>query len=223
VEPLRSRVDALRAIPLFRTLEDRDLSEIAQLLIERKFPKAATIFEEGVSGEYMYLIQEGQVKVTKISDDGRQKILEILAPGDFFGEMALLDREPRSASIKTTSPCILLALSRRDFLRLFRRNPDLAMELIRVLSRRIRDADEQIRALLFERVESRTRRVLTRLARENPAQVPGYCVTAPITHQELADMVGTSRETVTRILKELRDEGWLQKEGKRYVVKTEES
>ncbi len=221
--PLHSRIEACRAIPLFRTLGERDLAAIAELLIERRFPKGATIFEEGVSGEYMYLIQEGQVKVTKMSEDGRQKILEILSPGDFFGEMTLLDREPRSASIKTTHPCVLLALSRQDFLRLLERNLDIGMELLRVLSLRLREADEQVRALLFERVEARTRRVLLRLARESAPQDPTRRITAPVTHQELADMVGTSRETVTRVLKELREEGWLRKEGKRYVVPGEES
>jgi len=110
------RVQGLRAIPLFQNLDEGDLSEIAGLQIERKFPKGAVIFEEGTLGDYMYLIQEGQVKVTKMSEDGREKILEILGPGDFFGEMSVLDREPRSASIKTTRACILLALSRQDFL-----------------------------------------------------------------------------------------------------------
>jgi CRP-like cAMP-binding protein len=222
VVPLRSRIDACRAIPLFRNLEERDLAAIADLLIERRFPKGATIFEEGVSGEYMYLIQEGQVKITKMSEDGRQKILEILSAGEFFGEMAVLDQEPRSASVKTTHPSVLLALSRQDFLRLLRRNPEIAMQLIRVLSQRIRETDDQVRALLFERVESRTRRVLLRLAREPAPKDPTRRITSPVTHQELADMVGTSRETVTRVLKELKDEGWLRKEGKRYVVPSDE-
>ncbi len=218
MESLRARIEALQSIPLFRSLGEPDLSEIAQLLIERRFPKDSTIFEEGVAGEYMYLIQEGQVKVTKMSDDGRQKILEMLSPGDFFGEMALLDQEPRSAAVKTMHPCILLALSRRDFIRLFRRNADIALEMIRVLTTRLRDTDDQVRALLFERVESRTRRALRRLARETDVSDPSCRITPPVTHQELADMVGTSRETITRVLKELREEGWLRKEGKRYLV-----
>jgi CRP-like cAMP-binding protein len=213
---MKERIEALRAIPLFQTLEDRDLREIADLLIDRKFPKNATIFEEGVGGDYMYVIQEGQVKVTKMSEDGREKILEILGPGDFFGEMALLDREPRSASIKTTLRCVLLALSRKDFVDLLRRNPDIAMELIRVLSRRLREADEQIRGLLFERVEGRTRRVLRRLACDPVPGQPGLRATPTLTHQQLADLVGTSRETITRVLKDLRDEGWLVQHGKSY-------
>ena len=212
------RAQALRAIPLFGSLDDKDLGEIADLLIDRKYPKDAVVFEDGSMGDYMYVIQGGEVKVTKMSEDGREKILEILAEGEFFGEMALLDREPRSASVKTTRACTLLALSRQDFLGLLRQNPDISLEMIRELARRLRETDEQIRGLLFERVEGRTRRLLRRRATD---AIPGRSdrkATPPITHQQLADLVGTSRETITRVVKELKDEGWLEQEGKRYMV-----
>jgi CRP-like cAMP-binding protein len=223
MDGMDDRIQGLRAIPLFQNLEERDLAEIAGLQIERRFPKGAVIFEEGTLGDYMYLIQEGQVKVTKMSEDGREKILEILGPGDFFGEMSVLDREPRSASIKTTRPCLLLALSRQDFLGLLRQNPDMSMALVVELSRRLRDADEQIRGLLFERVERRTRRLLQRLAREDAPGQPDRVATPAITHQQLADLVGTSRETVTRVIKELKDEGWLTQLGKQYLLPRTES
>jgi len=217
---MKDRNEALRAIPLFRNLDEKDLAEVAGLLIDRKFPRDAVIFEDGSLGDYMYLIQEGQVKITKMSEDGREKILEILGPGDFTGEMALLDREPRSASVKTTTACVLLALSRQDFLGLLKQNHELTLELIRELARRLREADEQIRGLSFERVESRARRLLARLAKEKLATRTDRMATAPITHQQLADLVGTSRETITRVVKELKDEGWLEQEGKRYLVPT---
>lgn len=215
---MKGQIEALRSIPLFRGLHDPELSEIAGLLIDRRLPQGATIFKEGSVGDYMYLIQEGQVKITKTSDDGREKILEILGPGAFFGEMALLDREPRSASISTTQACVLLALSRQDLIGLLRDKPDLAMELMRELSRRIRDTDEQVRALLFERVEGRTRRVLLRIAELPHPDRPDRMVSPAITHQQLADLVGTSRETITRVVKELKDEGWLEQTGKQYLV-----
>ena len=101
---MEERTQALRAIPLFASLDEGDLTEIADLLIDRKFPKGSVIFEDGSSGDYMYVIRSGEVKITKMSEDGREKILEILGEGEFFGEMALLDREPRSASVKTTRP-----------------------------------------------------------------------------------------------------------------------
>ena len=216
------RIEALRAIPLFANLDESDLSEVVGLLIERKFPRDAVIFEEGTLGDYMYLIQEGQVKVTKMSEDGREKILEIFGPGDFFGDMSLVDREPRSASIKTIQACVLLALSRHDFLGLLRSAPDVCMQVIQELSRRVREADEQIRALLFERVEGRTRQILCRMAREDAPGHPDRRATAAITHQQLADLVGTSRETITRVIKELKGEGWLHQAGKQYIVPVED-
>lgn len=217
---MKDRNEALRGIPLFQNLDEKDLGEIATLLIDRKFPRDAVIYEDGSIGDYMYLIQEGQVKVTKMSEDGREKILEILGPGDFHGEMALLDRAPRSASVKTTTPCVLLALSRQDFLGLLKQNHEVTLELIRVLARRLRETDEQIRGLSFERVESRARRLLARLAKEKLPDQADRMATAPITHQQLADLVGTSRETITRVVKELKDSGWLEQEGKRYLVPT---
>jgi CRP/FNR family transcriptional regulator, cyclic AMP receptor protein len=217
---MKDRNEALRGIPLFRNLDEKDLADIAGLLIDRKFPRDAIIFEDGSLGDYMYLIQEGQVKITKMSEDGREKILEMLGPGDFFGEMALLDREPRSASVKTTTACVLLALSRQDFLGLLKQDHELTLELLRELARRLRETDEQIRGLSFERVESRARRLLARLAKEKLPDRVDRMATAPITHQQLADLVGTSRETITRVVKELKDSGWLEQEGKRYLVPT---
>jgi len=220
MERMKARVEALRVIPLFETLDDEVLGEIADLLIERKFPKGATICEEGSVGDYMYVIQEGQVKVSKASDDGRQKILEILAAGAFFGEMALLDRMPRSATVQTTRPCVLLALARQDLLALIRQNPQIALELVQELSRRLRETDEQVRGLLFERVEARTRRILMRMGQYPADDHPGRKATQAITHQQLADLVGTSRETITRVIKELKEAGWLEQQGKCYLVPT---
>src|SRR3970282_2332614 len=121
----------------------------------------------------------------------------------------LLDRAPRSASVKTTTPCVLLALSRQDFLGLLKQNHEVTLELIRVLARRLRETDEQIRGLSFERVESRARRLLARLAKEKVSDRTDRMAPSTITHQQLADLVGTSRETITRIVKDLEDEGLL--------------
>ena len=214
--------EVLRSIPLFRMINEADLTEIAELLIERRYLSRATIFEEGSVGEYMYVIREGQVKVSKMSDDGREKVLEMLGPGDFFGEMALLDRAPRSASVKATTDCVLLALSRNDFIALLRRNPEISLELVRELARRLRETDEEVRGLLFERVEGRTRRVLRRMATQPAPGRPHLLSTGSVTHQQLADLVGTSRETITRVVKSLKRRGWLDQDGKHYLVAKEE-
>ena len=213
-------VDTLRAIPLFSNVSDEDLEQVASHLIERRFPRNTTIVEEGLAGDYMYVIREGRVKVTKLSEDGREKILEFLDAGSFFGEMALLDRAPRIASVKTLKPVRLLALSRTDFLNLLRKSPDLALAVIQELCKRLRTVDDQASALSFQRVKDRTKGLLQRLARDPHEE--GGRVTPPLTHQQMADMIGTSRETVTRVVKELKQEGWLLQEGKRYRVGEDE-
>ena len=217
--PHRSReaLESLRNIGLFSSVEDADLASIASLLIERRFPKHKTIVEEGLPGDYMYIIREGRVSVSKLSDDGREKILEFLEAGAFFGEMSLLDNSPRSASVRALTEARVLALSRSDFLNVLRRSPDLAMAVIQELTRRLRQIDEQASSLSFQRVKERTQGLLRRLAKED-TQRQGRRATPVLTHQQIADMIGTSRETVTRALKGLRETGWLEKEGRRYLV-----
>ena len=210
-------VASLRAIPMFASVSPEALESIASLLIERNFPKHKTIVEEGAPGDYMYIIVEGRVKVTKLSGDGREKILELLEQGDFFGEMSLLDDAPRSASVKAMSAVRILALARNDFIRLLSRSPDLALSVIQELTRRLRQVDEQASSLSFQRVKERTMGLLVRLAREESGQ-PGRRKTSVLTHQQIADMIGTSRETVTRVLKVLKEQGWLAQEGKHYLV-----
>jgi CRP/FNR family transcriptional regulator/CRP/FNR family cyclic AMP-dependent transcriptional regulator len=212
----RETLEALRGIPLFARVVESDLEQIASHLIERRYPRNTTIVEEGLAGDYMYIIREGRVKVTKLSEDGREKILEFLETGAFVGEMALLERAPRSASVKTLSAVRLLALSRNDFLSLLRRSPDLALAVIEVLCSRLRTQNEQASALSFQRVKDRTKGLLQRLARSEHGE--GTLSTPTLTHQQIADMIGTSRETVTRVVKDLKQTGWLRQEGKRYNV-----
>ena len=213
-------IESLRTIPLFSSVSDEDLHSLASLLIERRFPKHKTVVEEGLPGDYMYVIREGRMKVTKLSGDGREKILELLNAGDFFGEMSLLDSAPRSASVKALTDVRILALARNDFLKLLLGGPDLALAVIQELTRRLRQVDEQASSLSFQRVRERTQGLLTRLATEK-SLMEGRLATPALTHQQIADMIGTSRETVTRAVKTLKQQGWLAQEGKRYLVRAD--
>ena len=209
---------ALREIPLFAKVREEDLESLAKVVIERRFAKNTTIVEEGLPGDYMYLIREGRVKVTKASDDGREKILSFMDAGGFFGDMSLFDQEPRSASVKTLEESRLLALSRRDVLEVLRRSPDFSLAVIEALIARLRETDEQASSMSFQRVKARTRGLLDRIAKD---EADGRRMTPAMTHQQIADMIGTSRETVTRVVKQLKQDGWLDQEGKRYVVPAE--
>jgi CRP/FNR family cyclic AMP-dependent transcriptional regulator len=209
--------ESLRSIPLFSQASQDDLESLATHLIERRFPKDAIIVEEGLAGDYMYVIREGRVKVTKASEDGREKIMNIFGLGDFFGEMALLDRQPRSASVKTLEATQLLALSRRDFLEMLRTSSDLALSVIEELTRRLRDTGEQASSISFQKVQERARGLFERIAQDEEGGGE-WRITPVLTHQQIADMIGTSRETVTRAVKRLKADGWLQQRGKRYVI-----
>jgi CRP/FNR family cyclic AMP-dependent transcriptional regulator len=214
-------IESLRTIPLFSRVTESDLASIASLLIERRIAKHKTIVEEGLTGDYMYVISSGRVKVTKLSGDGREKILEMLGPGDFFGEMALLDDDPRSASVKALSDLKIYALSRGDFLHLLKGSSDLCLAVITELTKRLRAVDEQASSLSFQGVKERTVGLLTRLAKDECGS-EGRLSTQPLTHQQIADMIGTSRETVTRAIKGLKASGWLEQNGKRYLVRVDD-
>jgi CRP/FNR family cyclic AMP-dependent transcriptional regulator len=207
----------LRAIPLFAKVVETDLEAIASQLIERRYAKDTVVVEEGLAGEYMYVIRTGRVKVTKASDDGREKIMDFLEAGDFFGEMSLLDKAPRSATVRTLEPARLMALSRVAFLDLLTRSSSLSLAVIRVLTHRLRDADDQASSMSFHRVEDRVKNLFQRLARADEGD-GGALLTPLLTHQQIADMVGTSRETVTRAVKNLKQDGWLEQHGKRYAI-----
>ncbi|MCH7598174.1 MAG: Crp/Fnr family transcriptional regulator [Myxococcales bacterium] len=209
--------ESLRVIPLFREATDEDLDNLGLHLIERSFPKDAIIVDEGLTGDYMYVIRSGRVKVTKASDDGREQIMNLFREGDFFGEMSLLDNQPRSASVTTLEPTQLLALSRRDFLELLKSRSTLAMCVIQELIRRLRETGEQASSISFQKVQERTRGLFERLARDE-GNADHTRITPTLTHQQIADMIGTSRETVTRAVKRLKQDGWLQQQGKRYVI-----
>lgn len=213
----KEALESLRAIPLFSRVNDTDLEEIASHLIERRFPKNSTVVEEGLAGDYMYVIREGRVKVIKASDDGREKIMNFMEAGAFFGDMALLSNEVRSASVKTLEPSRLLALSRRDFIDLLRQSPDLALAVIEELTNRLRETSEHASALSFQGVKERTRGLFERISRNEP-DFDHRRLTPALTHQQIADMIGTSRETVTRAIKQLKEDGWLTQQGKRYVI-----
>ena len=177
---LLTRSRACAASRSSRGSRNRDLEQIASHLIERRYPRNTTIVEEGLPGDYMYILRDGRVKVTKLSEDGREKILDFLEAGSFVGEMALLERGPRSASVKTLSPVRVLALSRTDFIALLRKSPDLALAVIQELSRRLRSVNEQASSLSFQRVKERTMGLLERLAKD-PSD-DGERLITPVAH-----------------------------------------
>lgn len=192
-------LQALKAIPLFRTLSEGDLSALAGLLRERRYPRGSIVLAQGDPGDSLFLIAEGQAKVAVLAEDGREVILSVLGPGGVFGEMSLLDDEPRSAHVIAMTDAVLLQLRREDFRSRLRASPELAVALLAELSRRLRRADETIAGLALLDVNGRIATLLLDLAREEG----GLRISRKLTHATIGQMVGASRETVSRTMRSL--------------------
>ena len=189
-------IDILRRVPLFEALSDADLSSFAEFIRERSYPKGSVIVFEDDPGDALYVVASGQVKV---AEDGREVILSVLGPGSFFGEMAILDDEPRSAHVIAMEESNLLMLRREDFQARLRSMPDVAISLLREISRRLRRADEKIGSLVLLDVHGRLAHLLLRMADEEQ----GDRITRKLTHHTIAQMIGSSRETVSRAMRNL--------------------
>jgi CRP-like cAMP-binding protein len=193
----------MRRVPLFSQLNDDELGRISEPARERSYPKNSVILFEDDPGDALYIVSTGQVKVVLIGEDGREVILSVLGEGTFFGEMALLDDEPRSAHVIAMEDSVVLALRREDFRARLRASPEVAIALLRELSRRLRRADDQIGSLVLLDVNGRVAELLVRLATEEK----GDRITRKLTHATIAQMIGSSRETVSRTMRELQDRG----------------
>jgi len=211
-----------RRLPLFADLDDRELASIAAVAKTRRYAKDDVIFHADESGDVFCLIREGQVKVTMISPEGKEIILAILGPGDFFGEMALLDDEPRSATVVATEPLDLVTIWRSDFLQILAENFSIAKKVLAEISRRLRNASNRIESLATMDVYGRLARFFLDLARDQGKVLEnGYVAVTRPTHQAIANMIGTSRETVSRLIHDLMRQNLLLSEGKTiYLRKT---
>lgn len=194
-------IEVLRTVPLFGQVPERDLLALAGLVRERRQPRGSMILTQGDEGEALFLIRTGQVKVNVVAEDGREVILSVLGPGSFFGEMALLDDEPRSAHVFAMEESVLLSLRREDFRARLAQSPELGIALLRELSRRLRRADDTITSLMLLDVNGRVAHLLLELAREEGAG--GTTIARRLTHAAIGQMVGASRETVSRTMRNL--------------------
>jgi CRP/FNR family transcriptional regulator/CRP/FNR family cyclic AMP-dependent transcriptional regulator len=211
--------ELLRAVPIFSELTDQDITSLARHAIRRRYPKDAVIFFENEEGDFFFMILEGRIKVTILGDDGREVILSMLGQGDFFGEMALLDNEPRSATAIAVEESELLSLHRNDFQAVLSDNRSIMGALIRILTARLRRANHQISTLALLDVYGRVARVIVDMAREEGKRLKdGRIAFRRATHQEIANRIGTTRETVTRMLKDLERQGLIQMQGREMVV-----
>ncbi|HCR16840.1 MAG TPA: Crp/Fnr family transcriptional regulator [Candidatus Latescibacteria bacterium] len=211
--------ELLKRVSLFEGLNDEELSTLSQVALPRLFPKDRVVIMAEDEGDTLFVISTGQVKVSIVSEDGREVILSMLGKGNFFGEMSLLDGHPRSANVTTMQETELLMLRRADFLRLIQNKPQIAVKLLAVLASRLRKTDRKIKGLALSDVTGRITQTLLQLAEEQGSTTPeGVLIHNRPTHQDLANMSGTTRETVSRVLKRLESQGYIVHKGKDLLI-----
>ena len=203
-------------VPLFSSLEKSDLDVLFGHGVTRVFPRGAVVVTEGDHSDSLYLILEGRVKVFLTDDKGREVILRTQDPGEYFGEIALMDGGPRSASVMTLDPAKFCIISRTGFEECMRQNPAIAIALIRHLSQRVRALTTSVRSLALLDVYGRIAHLLLDLAVNRDGLL---VIEERLTHQEIANRVGASREMVSRIMKDLVDGDYLQHDGKRLILR----
>jgi len=213
----------LRRVPLFEGLTDEDLEAIAKVTVSRSYDKDQIIILAEEEGEALFIIDSGQVKVSIVSEDGREVILSLLGDGAVFGELSLLDGKPRSANVVATENSALYMVRRADFLQLIYKVPKISIALLAELAARLRRTDRKIEGLALLDVTSRISETLLQLATDQGEQrEEGILLPARPTHQQLANMSGTTRETVSRVLKRLESQGYIVTKGRTITILKEE-
>lgn len=205
----------LKTVRLFSTLSDEQLRILQPCLQQRSYPRGTLIMRAGEETDALYIIISGRVKVLIPDEEGHEVILAFMGPNEFFGEMGLLDDQPRSASVEALEPCELLRFSKSGFIACLKDNFDLAMIIIRNLVKRLRDADRSIESLALIDVYGRVARLLL----DHAQDIDGLWVVkqAP-PKQEMARMIGASREMVSRVMKDLQQRGYIRAEKRKVIL-----
>jgi len=205
----------LKTVRLFSTLSDDQLRMLQPCLQLRSYARNTFIMRAGEETDALYIILSGRVKILIPDEEGHEVILAFMGPNEFFGEMGLLDDQPRSASVETLEPCEMLRFSKAGFIACLKDNFDLAMIIIRNLVKRLRDADRSIESLALVDVYGRVARLLLDHAQE----IDGlWTVKQAPPKQEMARMIGASREMVSRVMKDLQQRGYIRTDKRKVVL-----
>jgi CRP/FNR family cyclic AMP-dependent transcriptional regulator len=206
----------LKAVPLFASFPEDQLRMLTSVVTRRSLPRSTTVMASGDPTDSLYIVLSGRLKVMMSDAEGKEVILSILGPGEFFGEMGLIDDAPRSASVVSIEACELLSIAKRDFKKCLAENFEMAQAVMRGLVRRLRDADRKIGSLALLDVYGRVARLLLDMSE----MVDGEkIVTKRLPKQDIAKMIGASREMVSRVMKDLQMGGYIEVRGSNIVLR----
>jgi CRP/FNR family cyclic AMP-dependent transcriptional regulator len=211
--------DVVRQAPLFAALDDEAAEALHANMTRAELARGEVLFHEGDPGDRLYVIVEGKVKLGRTSGDGRENLLAILGPGEMFGELSLFDPGPRNATATAVSDAVLIRLGSEDLVTWLTGRPDVSRQLLRALARRLRRTNENLADLVFSDVPGRVAKALLDLSeRFGRPTDDGLRVAHDLTQEELAQLVGASRETVNKALADFASRGWLRLEARAVVL-----
>ncbi|KPK46602.1 MAG: hypothetical protein AMJ84_00885 [Acidithiobacillales bacterium SM23_46] len=204
-----------KGVPLFSGLSDSDHNLLLQVAQRRTYPRQTLLIQQNDPGERFYLLRKGRAKVHVTEDSGREVILAILGPGDFLGELALIDDAPCSASVTTLEESEFVSIGKAEFRKVLASSSGMGLSLLRSLTGRLREADRQIESLALKDVQARVEQALHSLAERvgDELVIPSH-----ITHRDIAAMVGATREAVTRVFRILEEKGVVRVSGRRITI-----
>jgi CRP/FNR family cyclic AMP-dependent transcriptional regulator len=213
-QPTAVSTIALKTFPLFQGLTDEVLAMVAHCAMMRRFPRGQAVVLAGDCSDFVYFVLTGSLKVVVSDEEGREVILSILGQGELFGEMAIFGEQPRSASVVAVTPSDLVMISKQDFRQIMKDNFEVAWRIMCNLAERLRNADRKIESLALMDVYGRVARLLLEMAEERDGEM---VVVRKISKQDIAKMIGASREMVSRVMKDLSVQGLIE-ESERGIV-----
>jgi CRP/FNR family cyclic AMP-dependent transcriptional regulator len=206
----------LKAVPLFSSVPEDQLRALAAVVTRKSASRSSAVISGGDLTDSLYIVLSGRLKVMMSDADGKEVILSILGPGEFFGEMGLIDDSPRSASVIAIESCELLSIAKRDFKKCLAENFEMTMAVMRGLVRRLREADRKIGSLALLDVYGRVARLLLDMSETVEGE---KVVTKRLPKQDIAKMIGASREMVSRVMKDLQMGGYIEVRGSNIVLR----
>lgn len=205
----------LRNVPLFSGLDETELERLSRVATRRRAGRGDQVVRAGESADALLILLTGRAKVTNFDEEGREIILAWLGPGEFFGEMGLIDGSPRSASVVAVENCELLSIGKNEFQRCMQENFQVVLKLMQILVRRLREADRNIESLALLDVYGRVARLLLDMSEEEGGK---RMVKHKISKQDMARMIGASREMVSKVMRDLEVGGYIISEGDQITI-----
>jgi CRP-like cAMP-binding protein len=216
---LNSKIWYLQRINLFKEIPADDMEELARVTRMELAKKKETIFLPGESSQQIYLLKTGRVKISRISEEGRELTLALLEPGEIFGELEILEGSARDTIAEAMEESQLCVIQKEQFLSLIRKKPELSFRLTKLIGLRLRRIESRVEDLVFRDVPSRLAHLIIQLSEEYGKATPdGIFLDIKITHQEMANLIGSIRETVSATLGEFKKEGLITFEGRKIII-----